>query len=195
MSSGPLSLSMPFSSSPQSSTRTMRSQEPVSSSSRTSAASAGSHHQQQRRTKSVVNVSRLHRITVFELLTPSPGAEPPPGRFRSMRLRDLYNYVQRTIAGELVNFSTAPPDLLQMQPATKSGRPPLRRSISISEAAMLASFPKQRAAADAGAGAGDPSDERTVLGSYLHPRDMRRMVTPFSPSNQPAVIVRSSGGT
>ena len=28
------------------------------------------------------------------------------------------------------------------------------------------------------------------LGGYLHPRDMRRMVTPFSVSNEPALIVR-----
>lgn len=31
---------------------------------------------------------------------------------------------------------------------------------------------------------------RERLGSYLHPRDMRRLVTPFSASNEPDVIVR-----
>jgi len=31
---------------------------------------------------------------------------------------------------------------------------------------------------------------RERLGGYLHPRDMRRLVTPFSASNEPALIVR-----
>jgi len=31
---------------------------------------------------------------------------------------------------------------------------------------------------------------RERLGGYLHPRDMRRLVTPFSPTNEPALIVR-----
>ena len=31
---------------------------------------------------------------------------------------------------------------------------------------------------------------RERLGGYLHPRDMRKLVTPFSPSNEPELIVR-----
>ena len=31
---------------------------------------------------------------------------------------------------------------------------------------------------------------RERLGGYLHPRDMRRLITPFSPSNEPQLIVR-----
>jgi hypothetical protein len=31
---------------------------------------------------------------------------------------------------------------------------------------------------------------RERIGGYLHPRDMRRLVTPFSASNEPALIVR-----
>jgi hypothetical protein len=31
---------------------------------------------------------------------------------------------------------------------------------------------------------------RERLGGYLHPRDMRRLVTPFSASNEPGIIVR-----
>jgi hypothetical protein len=46
----------------------------------------------------------------------------------------------------------------------------------------------------AGAGAGGAAHEdvtyRERIGGYLHPRDMRRLVTPFSASNEPALIVR-----
>lgn len=31
---------------------------------------------------------------------------------------------------------------------------------------------------------------RERLGGYLHPRDMRRLVTPFSASNEPELMVR-----
>lgn len=31
---------------------------------------------------------------------------------------------------------------------------------------------------------------RERLGGWLHPRDMRRLVTPFSASNEPGLIVR-----
>jgi len=35
-----------------------------------------------------------------------------------------------------------------------------------------------------------PVTYRERLGGYLHPRDMRRLVTPFSASNEPELIVR-----
>uniref|UniRef100_A0A7S1V206 Uncharacterized protein n=1 Tax=Grammatophora oceanica TaxID=210454 RepID=A0A7S1V206_9STRA len=35
-----------------------------------------------------------------------------------------------------------------------------------------------------------PPKKRARLGGYLHPRDMRRLVTPFSSSNEPELIVR-----
>ena len=35
-----------------------------------------------------------------------------------------------------------------------------------------------------------PNAHRERLGGYLHPRDMRRLVTPFSSSNEPQLIVR-----
>ena len=37
---------------------------------------------------------------------------------------------------------------------------------------------------------GDEVTYRERLGGYLHPRDFRRLVTPFSASNEPEVIVR-----
>jgi hypothetical protein len=40
------------------------------------------------------------------------------------------------------------------------------------------------------AAAATPMTIRERLGSYFHPRDMRRLVTPFSTSNEPGVIVR-----
>ena len=94
---------------------------------------------------------------VFELTCPPPSTPPTPptpGIFREMRLRDLYNYIQRMVQGE----------------DTDSGGP---RSRSASYGSSSPSSPSHN-----------------PLGGYLHPRDMRRMVTPFSSSNLPALIVR-----
>ncbi|KAL3807944.1 hypothetical protein ACHAXA_006822 [Cyclostephanos tholiformis] len=41
-----------------------------------------------------------------------------------------------------------------------------------------------------GGGANGRATYRERLGGYLHPRDMRRLVTPFSSSNEPQLIVR-----
>jgi magnesium transporter len=41
-----------------------------------------------------------------------------------------------------------------------------------------------------GIGANNRATYRERLGGYLHPRDMRRLVTPFSSSNEPQLIVR-----
>jgi hypothetical protein len=37
---------------------------------------------------------------------------------------------------------------------------------------------------------GRQTGHKDRLGGYLHPRDMRRLVTPFSSSNEPGIIVR-----
>ena len=105
-----------------------------------------------------------------------------------MRLRDLYNYVQRTIAGEFVTFEVND----TVTSGERSGnvtKQQRRMSISFSENVII----KQESGSGGGSapveavgGEGAKEEEKTVLGGYLHPRDMRRMVTPFSPSNQPA---------
>jgi len=81
-----------------------------------------------------------------------------------MTLRDLFHYIHRKVqvSGDVKD----------------SGVSQRRRSVSIGNRPPPS------------AGDGSPGEHHASLGGHLHPRDMRRMVTPFSPANQPALIVR-----
>ncbi len=140
---------------------------------------------------------RLHHIVVFELLAgnqkpvgsdpDAPPPPPPPGRFRTMRLRDLYNYIQKNVSGG----NNTDPSLTSPDITAGGKRLGRRRSTSYSGSPSgIPGLPLNPSDSPGGSDMPPFPSEKTVLGGYLHPRDMRRMVTPFSASNQPALIVR-----
>lgn len=71
---------------------------------------------------------------------------------------------------------------------TVSDRQPKQEEKQIRSVSKSKSSKSRRASIDAGQNPGVTYRER--LGGYLHPRDMRKLVTPFSPSNEPELIVR-----
>ncbi|GMH53614.1 hypothetical protein TL16_g01490 [Triparma laevis f. inornata] len=113
---------------------------------------------------------RLSNIIVFELLSTNDPSDPaPPGTLRNMRLRDLYNYVlDKVKLPSPAPNSTSTPTPTPTVPTPNNLLFNRNRSFSV----------------------GASPTPHPVLGGYLHPRDMRRMVTPFSPSNPPSLIIR-----
>jgi len=148
-------------------------------------------------------VERLHHIVVYELVKGGKGDDDnPPPIMRNMRLRDLYNYIQdRVCDGD---------DSVEDERTHKKTTTNISDIVSVADVTRDVEkrqkiFNRRRASSFAGTPAKlpvPPDDSITnttpqkklqptiPLGGYLHPRDMRRMVTPFSASNEPALIVR-----
>ncbi|GMH47521.1 hypothetical protein TrVE_jg4880 [Triparma verrucosa] len=124
---------------------------------------------------------RLSHIVVFELLAANSNSSnpPPPGTLRNMRLRDLYSYI-------LEKIKKPHPAAEGSNPTSKTSKSPTRPPPPVPPSPSLfslplTSFPPAPV---------PPSPPHQLLGGPLHPRDMRRMVTPFSATNPPNLIIR-----
>ncbi|KAL3795779.1 hypothetical protein ACHAW5_007692, partial [Stephanodiscus triporus] len=154
---------------------------------------------------------RLHRMVVFEL------REDGSTAYLNMTLRSLYNSVVRAITDNcrdanrmqmqqgrdqqseaidshrtVKSIQSASDDdgRIDRQPLQqqREGKPqnslqrPARPLRSVTS-------PIARSSSIGGGGGVNRTTYRDRLGGYLHPRDMRRLVTPFSSSNEPQLIV------
>ena len=114
---------------------------------------------------------RLHQIIVFEL------REDGGTEYSTMTLRALYNYVVALIteACRISNIERQS-SIIQRDTSPASNSTSLLHHDNLEQpTGHHKIFHK-------------PHKER--LGGYLHPRDMRRLVTPFSSSNEPQLMVR-----
>uniref|UniRef100_A0A7S1BUK9 Magnesium transporter n=1 Tax=Corethron hystrix TaxID=216773 RepID=A0A7S1BUK9_9STRA len=120
-----------------------------------------------------VNVlqDRLQPILVWEISVGSDRVTMST-QFHRMSLRELYSYVLRRVG-------TRPDDAV---PLSAGGLPDERAAARDPEDA--------RRSADDPAASPGPVTYRELLGGYLHPRDMRRMVTPLGTTNATEIIVR-----
>ena len=118
-----------------------------------------------------------------------------------MTLRGLYDHVYKCIANRPNQSDGTDKKMLQYkeqqmggQPTTEASCPPPPsrvRKPTISSSAAEAFFGREVPTSNDSITAGRstiPTGER--LGGYLHPRDMRRLVAPFSSSNAPELMVR-----
>lgn len=124
--------------------------------------------------------SRLQEIAVFEI--DNEGGAP---KYSTMTLRALYNYVVSTItdsckqAKDERTLITARFSTEFRGVEDQSGR----------ETTKVVSFSSPSSARQS-LNNNVAGSSRERLGGYLHPRDMRRLVTPFSSSNEPQLMVR-----
>jgi len=156
-------------------------------------------------TKSALT-DRLEHIVLLEL------KEDGGREYRTMTLRELYNYVmkvlkyrpqqqqqqqQRRQANDLGHEPTSPNTLhnhhlikgttLKPRPPTPKSRESNNTTTTTTNAPTTTTNNNEQEV--------EPQTTPLVtyrerLGGYLHPRDMRRLVTPFSSSNEPELIVR-----
>ena len=121
-----------------------------------------------------------------------------------MTLRSLYNYVIKTITrkrkmentdkemsedkidlrSSVLSSDGGLPPVSEDEALSSSKRKLMKYSIFESTKDVLTSNQQQQQQFD------HTITYRERLGGYLHPRDMRRLVTPFSSSNEPELIVR-----
>ncbi|KAL7460301.1 hypothetical protein ACHAXS_000762, partial [Conticribra weissflogii] len=139
---------------------------------------------------------RLIQIVVFEL------REDGTSSYNTMTLRGLYNYVVATITE---NCKTAHRERqlkshMNTMPASRN----LLSAIEGPERMSNAEFERETITEQADDPVGhdegeieckvkssNPSSKhRERFGGYLHPRDMRRLATPFSASNEPSLMIR-----
>ena len=151
---------------------------------------------------------RLEEFLVFELFQ-----EDNATNYLRLNARALYRHVLAAIASR----GGGNTDTVEDTPATRRGTrqpsidlPMLPLGAALGDDApdlqdpsnlpTPLSKPRNRRAATIGSSS-PPSNKTTTdtpaeptyrerLGGYLHPRDMRRLVTPFSASNEPELIVR-----
>lgn len=148
---------------------------------------------------------RLEELLVFEIL--KDGGQ----RYRNLNLRGLYKYVLAAITNrEAVKQARQDSTLLLLKQNTTGGadapkggennnnsptalislpKPAIQRHARAQSVGMLSSNRNVEGGPENVAGS-EPITFRERLGGYLHPRDMRRLVTPFSANNKPDVIVR-----
>jgi magnesium transporter len=90
-----------------------------------------------------------------------------------------------------VNDSEAEMESSETTPSDEdpSSSPVHRRSVAFQRPVKAASSTRTRATSGPPSWT-QPITYRERLGGYLHPRDMRRLVTPFSGSNEPEFIIR-----
>lgn len=127
---------------------------------------------------------RLHQIVVFEL------REDGGTEYSTMTLRALYNFVMTLITEscrKTTQSETKPDRGLSFDTSTSATSPksPLLRQDSIPQQQQRH---QEERTGNQKIIIHKPHKER--LGGYLHPRDMRRLVTPFSSSNEPQLMVR-----
>lgn len=149
---------------------------------------------------------RLEELLVFEIF--KDGGQ----RYRNLNLRGLYKHVlaaitnreavkqarQDSTLGLLKHIGAGPRmdapadggEPSNNSPSSSIPKPAIRRSRAQS-VGMLSSNRNVEGGPETVAGVGsEPITFRERLGGYIHPRDMRRLVTPFSATNKPDVIVR-----
>ena len=130
--------------------------------------------------------SRLQEIAVFEI--DNEGGE---SKYSTMTLRALYNYVVSTITDSCkqakdertlitARFST------DFRGVEDQGGRETTKVVSFSSPSSA----RQSLNNNVAGSSRDVGSSRERLGGYLHPRDMRRLVTPFSSSNEPQLMVR-----
>ena len=126
---------------------------------------------------------RLHQIVVFEL------REDGGTEYSTMTLRALYNYVVALITESCRvsnierNFerqsSNVQRDIIGTNDRLSSFESPASKTASLLDNLERSDHHKVF-----------HKRHKERLGGYLHPRDMRRLVTPFSASNEPQLMVR-----
>jgi len=142
-----------------------------------------------------VITERLQEIVIFEL------HENGDRGFFNLTLRDLYTHVIKCIRTGKTNEQI---EKEQNQEQSFTEEASLKTRSRINTCDVPASFSSMME------GKNDSTDSKTPrkratsvtfdaephttyrerLGGYLHPRDMRRLITPFSSSNEPQLIVR-----
>ncbi len=141
---------------------------------------------------------RLIQIVVFEL------HENGTSTYNTMTLRGLYNYVVTTIIENCkkANKERQLKSHMNMLPASRnllSGLVGQRQSKVQFERETITAVPDHDSQSQNEVSekierkvksANPSSKQRERLGGYLHPRDMRRLVTPFSASNEPSLMIR-----
>jgi len=150
--------------------------------------------------KSIVLHHRLQELLVLEI--DSDGNR----KYKHMNLRALYNYVLSIISSrptgpEISNDTTrrlaSPAGTRKYFESVKIVNPEPFTAEGLCDTKM--SFEKNQIGNDSPALEVNPTARKKALshityrerlGGYLHPRDMRRLVTPFSASNEPQLIVR-----
>lgn len=143
---------------------------------------------------------RLEELLIFEL------RDDGGNEYLQLSVRGLYRYVLAAItnkakAEEIRAMPNVSTDVTTAISDTMKAPVPLGRAIS--DESSLPPMPKPVRKKSRGKSLGNiPEDQipapkgtegvtyRERLGGYLHPRDMRRLVTPFSASNEPELIVR-----
>lgn len=139
--------------------------------------------------------------------------------YHTMTLRSLYNYVIKTITKKLksqvpqekitdftksisslppvVEEQTSPGDNSENLTTTKSQtqpQPPLSPNSNLMTKPSMNKMTSYASMYKSGILQTELPDHtvtyRERLGGYLHPRDMRRLVTPFSSSNEPELMIR-----
>jgi len=124
---------------------------------------------------------RLHQIVVFEL------REDGGTEYSTMTLRALYNYVVALIT-ESCRISNIERNFERQSSYVQRDTVTNDRLSSFESPASKTSLLDNLERSDHHKVFHKRHKER--LGGYLHPRDMRRLVTPFSSSNEPQLMVR-----
>ena len=114
---------------------------------------------------------RLHQIVVFEL------REDGGTEYSTITLRALYNYVVALIAESCKRSNLERQNGIIQHDDMKQSLTSPSSNATLPQSDIIEQPAHQK-----------PYRER--LGGYLHPRDMRRLVTPFSSSNEPQLMVR-----
>ena len=104
--------------------------------------------------------------------TPGPGSDAMPPHLPSLDTSKMSNHATPR--------SAAPADESDRTTDERHARTPTGAGLT-GDSPSKADAPKRQQV---------PNANRERLGGYLHPRDMRRLVTPFSSSNEPQLIVR-----
>jgi len=129
---------------------------------------------------------RLHQIVVFEL------REDGGTEYSTMTLRALYNYVVALITEScrISNIERQSSSSIPQRDTTTTTKDD-DRQLSYNEALpSKASLLHHDNLERSGHHKIFHKRHKERLGGYLHPRDMRRLVTPFSSSNEPQLMVR-----
>lgn len=126
---------------------------------------------------------RLTELLIFEL------HKDGSSRYINLSVRRLYRHVLAVItSAKAHDMTSAELDAVKGETnyadpkSPKSSIPPItrKRAVSIGAPPLLKANEEDN----------NNVTYRERLGGYLHPRDMRRLVTPFSASNEPALLVR-----
>lgn len=108
--------------------------------------------------------------------------------FRSMTLRALYNHVLDSITATKAEYHSQELAALRASALENNASRSVRNTFLPDQPDLSPRNPRETTSCE-----NEPAIKPTYrerLGGYLHPRDMRRLITPFSASNEPELIVR-----